>query len=398
MNTRQNLVRASVTILLAALASSAQAQQTGVRWAPEAASTIANQVDLLYNYLLVTSAIIAGGVCLLIVVFAYKYRRGSHADRSNPPAKNWKLETAWIGIPILLSLFTFGWAARIFYDMYHAPPNAININVIGQQWFWQLQHPEGQQELNALHIPVGRPVKLTLTSEDVIHDFFIPAFRVKQDVLPGRLTTAWFEATKPGRYHLFCAQYCGTQHANMGGWVYAMPPADYADWLRQTGSPTSLAQQGEQRFTQFSCAGCHGPNPSIRAPSLDGLYGKPVPLANGTVTVADERYLYDSILNPGQEVVAGYKNIMPSYKGALTEAQLMQLVAYIRALGNGNAHEHPLEPLDAATKQRIEEQQQRARDEQIQMAPRQAPSAAMPDNARRFAPAANAIKTKGPSL
>jgi cytochrome c oxidase subunit 2 len=379
--------RTAATTLLALLPTlPAAAQQVSVRWAPPSASTMSDRIDALYNYLLVMSGIIAGGVCLLIVVFAYKYRRGAHADRSNAPASNWKLEATWIGIPVLLALFTFGWAARLFFDMYSPPANTIDINVIGQQWFWQLQHPEGQQEINALHVPVGRPVKLTLTSQDVIHSFFVPAFRVKQDVLPGRLTTAWFEATKPGRYHLFCAQYCGTQHANMGGWVYAMPPADYADWLRKTGAQPSLAQQGARLFTQLNCAGCHGPNPSIRAPSLDGLYGKPVPLADGTVTVADERYLNDSILNPGQEVVAGYKNVMPSYRGVITEPQLLQLVAYIRSLGQGSEHEHPEEPLDAATKQRIEEQQRRAAQEQIQMEPRQPPSAVMPDNARRFAP------------
>jgi cytochrome c oxidase subunit 2 len=377
------------------IASPAVAQQTGLRWAPEQASAMAARIDALYNYLLVMSVLIAGGVCLLIVVFAWKYRRGSCADRSNPPFQNWKLESAWIGIPILLSLFTFGWAARLFYDMYHAPAEAITINVIGHQWYWQLQHPEGQQELNALHVPVGRPVKLMLTSEDVIHSFFIPAFRVKQDVLPGRLTTVWFEAVKPGRYHLFCAQYCGMQHANMGGWVYAMPPAEYADWLQQTGSSTSLSKDGERLFTQFGCAGCHGPNPGIRAPGLDGLYGKPVPLADGTVTLADERYIHDSIVNPGQEVVAGYKNVMPSYKGFLKETQLLALVAYIRALGQGNEHEHPLEPMDAGTKQRIREQQRRVRSEQIEMKPPRPPGVVMPNGAKRYAPDESSTPDQG---
>ena len=358
-------------------ASETRAQEAGFRWQPEQASSIAPRVDALFDFLLLVSSVIAGGVCLFIVVFAFKYRRGSRADRSNAPIRNWKLEATWIGIPILLSLFTFVWAARLFFDEFNAPAGAININVIGKQWFWEMQHPEGPREMDELHIPVGVPVKLTLTSEDVIHDFFVPAFRVKQDALPGRMTTAWFTATKAGKYHLFCAQYCGTQHSNMGGWVYAMEPAAYERWMSHVQPQPSLAEAGAKLYIQFSCTGCHGSHAAVRAPSLDGIYGKAVPLADGSLVVADDRYMYDSIVLPGAQVVAGYQNIMPSYQGALTQAQLLQLVAYLRSLGSRDVHEKNIEAGDARTRQAIGEQQQRALQQIQEMRPRQPPSKAM---------------------
>ncbi len=376
----------------------AGAQQSGFQWRPEQASSIAPRVDALFDFLLLVSGAIGGGVCLLIVVFAFKYRRGSRADRSHAPTSNWKLESAWIGIPILLSLLTFVWSARLFYDEYAEPAGAININVIGKQWFWEMQHPEGQREMDELHIPVGRPVKLTLSSEDVIHDFFVPAFRVKQDALPGRITTAWFTATKPGKYHLFCAQYCGTQHSNMGGWIYVMEPADYERWLSRDYPQPSLAEAGSKLFVQFSCTGCHGANAAVRAPALDGIYGKAVPLADGSLVVADDRYLYDSIVLPGAQVVAGYQNIMPSYKGAMTQAQLLQVVDYLRSLGSQNAHEKSVETSDAATRQAIGEQQGRAIRQQNQanqvqeMQPRQTPAAVMPLGDKNLRPRGHVSK------
>jgi len=385
----KTLSQLSLAVSALFVGSQARAQESGFQWQPEQASTIAPRVDLLFDFMLLLSTAIAGGVCLLIIIFAFKYRRGSQADRSHAPIKNWKLESVWIGVPILLSLFTFVWSARLFYDEYAEPAGAIPINVIGKQWFWEMQHPEGQREMDELHIPVGRPIKLTLSSEDVIHDFFVPAFRVKQDALPGRLTTAWFTATQPGRYHLFCAQYCGTQHSNMGGWIYAMEPEDYERWLTSGKPQPSLAEAGEKLFLQYSCAGCHGDHAAVRAPSLEGIYGRTVPLADGSMVLADDRYLYDSIVLPGAQVAAGYQNIMPTYKGALTQAQLLALVAYLRSQGSQNAHEKSVQTGDAATRQAIREQQQRARStqqEDQEMRPRKSPSVTTPPGDQNLRP------------
>jgi cytochrome c551/c552 len=250
--------------------------------------------------------------------------------------------------------------------------------VIGMQWYWQIQHPGGQQELDELHVPLGQPVRLNMISLDVVHSFWVPAFRIKQDVLPGRYTTTWFQATKPGRYHLFCAQYCGTQHANMVGWVDVMSPSDYQHWLSGNHSDPSLATAGARLFVQYSCTGCHAHSATVRAPSLNGLYGKPVPLSDGTVTVADDRYLHDSIVQPGIQVVAGYQNVMPSYKGALNEGQLLALVAYIRSLGQEPEQENIMQSQNALTRARVREMQERAQREQLQMKRRLTPAAEYP--------------------
>lgn len=317
----------------------AVAQSSGFSFAPTRASTVAAPVDLLFNVILGISTVIAGSVCLLILFFAFKYRRGSRADRSNPPTSNLKLELSWIFIPILISLAVYVWASRLYFDMYRTPTGALEVFVVGKQWMWKLQHAEGQREINELHIPIGRPIKLTMTSEDVIHSFFVPAFRIKQDVVPGRYTSAWFQATLPGRYHLFCAQYCGMNHASMQGWVYAMKPADYQAWLGQGNPQPSLASQGAKLYEALGCSGCHGNSRAVRAPSLSGLYGKPVPLKSKQIVLADDRYIHDSIVLPGSEIVAGYENIMPSYKGQITEEQIVQLTAYIRSLGESPARE-----------------------------------------------------------
>lgn len=388
----KHLCKSLLSCLMAggiALASRVQAQESGFRWQPDQSSSMAPRVDAFFDFMLFLSGLVAGGICLIIIVFTFKYRRGNPADRSHAPSQNWKLEAAWIGIPAFLSLCVFVWSARLFYEEYAPPAGAININVIGKQWFWEMQHPEGVREMDALHIPINRPIKLTLSSEDVIHDFSVPAFRVKQDVLPGSLTTAWFTATNPGRYHLFCAQYCGVQHANMVGWIYAMAPADYERWLSRNQSQPSSAELGKKLFTQFGCSGCHGPNAAVRAPELDGLYGRTVPLADGSMVVADDRYLYDSIVLPGSQVVAGFQNIMPTYKQALTQAQLLDLVAYLRSLGAQKSHEKSLEKGDEATRQAIREQQQRVikqRNLEQEMRRRQPPSSAMPPGDKNLRP------------
>jgi len=208
------------------------------------------------------------------------------------------------------------------------------VQVVGRQWMWKLQHAEGKREINELHVPLNSTVAMTMTSQDVIHSFFIPAFRVKQDVVPGKYTGEWFKPTRTGEYHIFCAQYCGTQHSRMIGRVVVMEPAAYERWLK-SGEPTeSIVQTGERLFRDRGCSGCHAPNSQFHAPLLQGLYRNPVPLANGTMVTADDQYLRDSILQPGKQITAGYQNIMPSFAGHLSEEEIMQLIAYLKYIGN----------------------------------------------------------------
>jgi cytochrome c oxidase subunit 2 len=217
--------------------------------------------------------------------------------------------------------------------MYDVPDDAAEVYVLGRQWMWELRHPGGKREINELHVPVGRPVRLTMTSQDVIHSFFIPAFRIKQDVVPGRYTSLWFQATKPGRYHLFCAEYCGTDHSGMVGSVVAMDPADFQQWLEEGTAEESMSVAGERLFRQLGCSGCHAPNATVRAPLLEGVFGHPVPLDGGSFVQADERYIRDSILLPATQVVAGYKPVMPTFQGHISEEDLLKIVAYIKAIG-----------------------------------------------------------------
>ncbi|MGE5444000.1 MAG: cytochrome c oxidase subunit II [Ignavibacteriales bacterium] len=300
---------------------------------PERASTVAGRIDTFFHFMVVLCAFVALLVIVLIFYFCIKYRRGSNADRSRLLINNYKLESAWTIIPLGIFIFIFIWGANLFFTMYQPPPGAIEIYVVGKQWMWKIQHPEGQREIDELHVPMGRPVKLTMTSQDVIHDFFIPAFRVKQDVLPGRYTSLWFEATKPGEYHLFCSQYCGTNHSLMVGRVIVMRPVDYEKWLKTGTINESLASAGQRLFQQFGCSGCHGPNSSVHAPKLEGVFGKPVHLQGGETVIADEKYIRDSILLPESQVVAGYVPIMPSFKSQINEEQLLQIIAYIKSLG-----------------------------------------------------------------
>jgi len=236
----------------------------------------------------------------------------------------------------------FTWGANIYYNMARVPADALEINVIGKQWMWKVQHQEGNREINELHVPIGRAVKLTLASEDVIHSFYLPAFRVKQDAVPGRYTTEWFEATRAGTYHLFCAEYCGTAHSRMIGRLVVMDPAEYEEWL-STGHPgDTLVKAGERLFRELGCSGCHMGSTQVRAPPLEGLYGKPVPLQSGEVVRADEKYIRDSILLPQSQVTAGYEPVMPSFQGHITEEQILELIAYIKTLGTkqaGNLYE-----------------------------------------------------------
>jgi cytochrome c oxidase subunit 2 len=300
---------------------------------PEQASSIARESDWMFWALTGLSALICALVFVPLCWFALKYRRGRKVDRKMEDLPTWKIELTWTLIPFVLCMGIFAWSAEVFFRMETPPPDALEVNVVGKQWMWKLQHAEGAREINELHVPTGRPVKLTMTSQDVIHDFYVPAFRMKQDVVPGRYTTQWFVPTKPGRYRIFCAQYCGTTHAAMGGWAYVMEPHDYERWLAQ-GSPEPMAVQGETLFRRLGCTGCHSPGSKIHAPPLEGLYGRLVPLETKEFVTANDQYIRDSILLPASQITAGYQNLMPSFKGHISEEEIMQLIAYIKSIAN----------------------------------------------------------------
>ncbi len=301
---------------------------------PEQASSLAGWVDGVFFYALGLTVFFTTLVLVLILFFAIKYRRGSRADRSNPVTHNTTIEVIWIGIPLALSLVLFFAATYVFYHQYQPPRDASEVYVLGRQWMWETSHPEGRREINMLHVPVGRPVRLTMTSQDVIHSFYIPAFRVKQDVIPGRYTTMWFKPTKPGTYHLFCAEYCGTLHSAMVGKVVVMEPTQFQEWLTSGSVQGSMASEGEALFRRYGCSGCHGRNATVRAPLLDGVYGHAVPLADGRVITADERYIRDSILRPRSEVVAGYDPVMPTFENQINESDLLKIIDYIKSIAN----------------------------------------------------------------
>jgi cytochrome c oxidase subunit II len=294
-------------------------------------------VDALYFFLILVSGFFAFLIAATVVAFAVKFRRRSEDERPQAILGSLILELTWTLIPLGIVMVIFVWSARLFFSMQRVPPGAMEVYVVGKRWMWKAQHMTGQREINELHVPVGVPVKLTLASEDVIHSFFIPAFRVKKDAIPGRYTTMWFEATRPGRYHLFCAEYCGTKHSGMVGWVVAMEPAAFQAWLSGGSGESSPVAAGQRLFQDLGCVTCHRPDSAGRGPRLEGLFGYPVRLADGATLVADEGYVRESILNPAGRLVAGYQPIMPTYQGIVSEEGLMQLVAYIQSLGQVSA-------------------------------------------------------------
>lgn len=307
---------------------------------PERASTFAGEVDLIYVAFIGLSLMFAIPIVLALIYLGTKYRQGSNADRSRPVSHSMKLEMTWIAIPLVLAMGAFTWGTTVYFRMVRPPSNTLEISALGKQWMWKFQHPDGQSEINELHVPVGRPVKLTMISQDVLHSFYVPAFRVKQDVIPGYYTQVWFEPSRTGEYHLFCAEYCGTQHAGMIGQVIVMEPADYEAWLggRRTAAPPAAGAGtteagGEQIFQQLGCSGCHVTGGGGPGPALEGIFGQPVRLENGEAVIADENYIRESIVNPNAQIVEGYDPIMPSYQGQVSEEQLMQLVDYIESLG-----------------------------------------------------------------
>jgi len=298
---------------------------------PEAASTMAGRVDALYFYLLAVSAFFTVLIFVMVLAFAVRYRRSRHPvpveiEGSMP------LEIAWSVIPLGLAMVMFVWGASVFFALNRPPRGALEIYAVGKQWMWKFQHLDGHREINQLHVPVGRDVRLTMISQDVIHSFYVPAFRVKQDVLPGRYTTIWFQATKPGSYHLFCAEYCGTSHSGMIGQVVVMEPAQYQLWLAGGAGEGSLAAGGQKLFRDLACETCHRGDTGARGPDLAGLFGKPVTLQAGNKVVADETYIRESIVNPAAKVVFGYQPIMPTFQGQISEEGLLQLLAYIKSM------------------------------------------------------------------
>jgi len=299
---------------------------------PQRASTVAGNVDALYIFLVSLSALMCALIYTLILVFAARYRRrpGRRAEQiegSNP------LEITWSVIPLGVFVFIFVWGAVIFFQERTPPRGATEVYVVAKQWMWKLQHEEGPREINELHVPVGRDIKMIMTSQDVIHSFYVPAFRIKQDVLPGRYTTFWFRATKPGTYHLFCAEYCGTQHSGMIGSVVVMQPAQYEAWLSGGTAGAPLAVTGQRLFAELGCSTCHRSDTQGRGPDLVSVYGKKVLLDDGRTLVADENYVRESILTPGAKVVSGFKPIMPTFQGMVSDEQLNALLAYIKSLG-----------------------------------------------------------------
>jgi cytochrome c oxidase subunit II len=304
---------------------------------PDAASAVAVDVDHLYIYLSLVSIVMTLLIFAVVFFFAIKYRRRGD-EVPQPIHGSLRLEITWSIIPFLVMLTFFWWGAKIYFANAVPPPNSIDVYSVGKQWMWKIQYPGGQREINELHVPTGQPVKITLASEDVIHSFFIPALRIKHDVVPGHYDTMWFNADKPGRYHLFCAEYCGTEHSGMVGWVTVMTPSDYQNWLAGGGVAGTMAQQGERLFEQLGCSGCHLTDRQGRGPMLRGMYGSRVQLAGGQTIMADDAYIRESILNPNAKLVTGYHaNVMPSFQGQISEEGILQLIVYIKSLAIANA-------------------------------------------------------------
>ncbi len=305
---------------------------------PAAASTEAGRVDFIFILLLVISTVIILLVFALLLGFSIRYRRGSSAPRGKlPEFMRRDVEIGWTAATLFLALFLFWWAGTLELSATQPPAEALEVHVLAKQWMWKVRHPSGAREINELHVPLNEPVRLLMTSQDVIHSFFVPAFRIKQDVLPGRLTETWFSATQLGDYHLFCAEFCGTEHSVMGGRIVVMRQEDYARWSQAQPEADDLAREGGRLFISLGCSGCHAAASRVHAPGLEGLYRRAVPLRDGRMVVADEAYLRDSILVPGKDVAAGYDPVMPSYARVVDEDDLQRLVAYLMSLRTGTS-------------------------------------------------------------
>jgi cytochrome c oxidase subunit 2 len=300
---------------------------------PAEASTIAPYADALYFFLLAITVIGLVLVGVLVFGFSIRYRK-SRSPVATQVEGSTLLEATWTIIPLALFMVTWIWGALLYFRIYNPPTNAMNIYVVGKQWMWKAEHEGGQHEINALHVPTGRAVQLTLISQDVFHSFSIPDFRIKREVIPGRYSTVWFQATTPGTYHIFCTQYCGTNHSAMIGEVTVLSPEDYQKWTQESTSGTSLAQNGERLFASMGCNACHSGSAAARGPNLAGVYGSKLQLTSGSEVLVNDAYLRDAILNPSQHVTAGYAPIMPTYQGQVSEDGLIDLVEYIKNMQN----------------------------------------------------------------
>jgi cytochrome c oxidase subunit 2 len=303
---------------------------------PQQASAQAGQVDAIYFFMVAVTAFFSILIATLVVVFAIRYRRRGRDEVGHAIHGSLALELLWTVIPFFIVMVMFVWGAKVFFDLYRPPAGAMEVYVIGKQWMWKVQHMDGQREINELHVPVGRPVKLIMGSEDVLHSYFIPDFRVKADVIPGRYNVMWFTATKAGTYHLFCAEYCGTKHSGMVGSIIALEPPAFREWL-SGGSASSPVAAGEKLFQDLACNTCHMTGSQGRGPILTNLFGNPVQLQGGVTVVADEAYIRESIVNPQAKIVAGFQPLMPTFQGLVTEEQLLQLIAYVRSLSQQGA-------------------------------------------------------------
>ena len=307
--------------------------QVPVPFSPDQASSYSGRVDTLYAFLWALTILFGVVISLVIVYFAIKYRRRDEDEIPRAVEGSMKLELAWTIIPFFIAMGIFVWSASLYFSIYHPPSEALEVYVVAKQWMWKFQHLDGQREINELHVPVGRKIKLMMTTEDVIHSFFVPAFRVKMDVVPGKYSTIWFEPTRAGRYHLFCAEYCGTSHSGMIGWIDVMEPPEYQAWLAGGATEGSLASSGEKLFQQLACNTCHRSDGQGRGPVLEGVFGKEVQFQDGRRATADEAYVRESIINPRAKIVAGFQPIMPTFQGQVSEEQLLQLVAYVKSIG-----------------------------------------------------------------
>jgi len=306
---------------------------------PDRASATAGNVDALYIFLLIVSGLMTLLIFTAVVYFAarYRHRKGVPAEQIEGSTP---LELTWSIIPLFVFMVIFVWGAVVYFKGRTPPRDSTEVYVVAKQWMWKVEHAEGQREINELHVPVGRNVKLIMTSQDVIHSFYVPAFRMKQDVLPGRYTVEWFRATKPGTYHLFCAEYCGTQHSGMIGSIIVLDPAQYEAWM-SGGTSGPLSATGEKIFAELGCVTCHRSDIQGRGPNLHGVFGKPVQLEDGRIVTADENYVRESILDPGAKVVKGFKPVMPTFQGLVSEEQLNALVAYVKSLNAGESGAKP---------------------------------------------------------
>lgn len=301
---------------------------------PQAASPDAVSADHLIICFTIVTLALTVPIFLGITYFAFKYRAGREADRTHAKSRSDAIELSWMLIPFALTLIFFAWGAHLYSRQVNPPADALQITAIGRQWMWKFQHPGGQSEINDLHVPEGQPVVIRMISQDVIHALYIPALRIQEETIPDRYTQLWFKADKTGSFHLFCSEYCGTDHSEMGGTLTIMKPADYQKWLTNSGSGATTVAAGDTLFLSYGCSGCHRNDSTVKAPSLAGLYMRPVPLEAGGFVIADESYIRDKILEPNKNKIAGFKQIMPAYKGKIAEDDLIRIVAYIKSLGS----------------------------------------------------------------